>query len=298
MTETIIAGVDDRAESQDAVALASELARGGDAQLELTAVLDYNPVPIDIEPYEKALREHFAAIFKRVDEAKPELDYRRHDLTGSSPPRALSELAEKLDAKLIVVGSTHRGLLGRVLPGSVGDRLLNGGPRAVAVAPRGYAGEQRRIKRIGVGFNGCPESKVALSFAAGLAEGLGAELSLIAVVEPPSSTMEEIAAPFGYEEAVIGQLESALVRGKQSVDGIKTETSLLHGQPAQMLATESAGLDLLVVGSRGYGPIRRALLGDVAAKLTRKANCPLIVVPRGSSTTEGEAQAAAVHGHP
>ena len=187
MTEAIIAGVDGRAESRDAVELASALARGSDAQLEIVAVLDYNPVPIDIEPYEVALREHFAAIFKLVDEAKPALKYRRHDLTGSSPPRALSEMAESLDAKLIVLGSTHRGPLGRVLPGSVGDRLLNGGPRAIAIAPRGYADGEPQIKRIGVGFNGGEESQNALSFATELAETLTAELRLIAVVEPPSS---------------------------------------------------------------------------------------------------------------
>ncbi len=290
MTEAIIAGVDGRAESRDAVELASALGRGSDAQLEIVAVLDYNPVPIDIEPYEVALREHFAAIFKLVDEAKPALKYRRHDLTGSSPPRALSELAESLDAKLIVLGSTHRGPLGRVLPGSVGDRLLNGGPRAVAIAPRGYADGEPQIKRIGVGFNGGEESQIALSFATELAETLTAELRLIAVVEPPSSTMEEIAAPLGYEEAVSRQLESALARGKASVEGIETETSLLHGMPASTLAAESAELDLLVVGSRGYGPIRRALLGDVASRLTRKANCPIIIVPRGWSGTEAHQQ--------
>lgn len=72
VTEAIIAGVDDRAQSRDAVELAGRLTQGGGARLELAAVLDDNPVPIDIEPYEIALREHFTAIFKRVDEAQPE----------------------------------------------------------------------------------------------------------------------------------------------------------------------------------------------------------------------------------
>jgi nucleotide-binding universal stress UspA family protein len=41
------------------------------------------------------------------------------------------------------------------------------------------------------------------------------------------------------------------------------------------------GVDLLVCGSRGYGPVRRVLLGTVAAALVRQASVPVLVVPRG-----------------
>jgi nucleotide-binding universal stress UspA family protein len=42
-------------------------------------------------------------------------------------------------------------------------------------------------------------------------------------------------------------------------------------------------VDLLVCGSRGYGPMRRVLLGGVLRKLIRRAACPVVVVPRGAA---------------
>jgi nucleotide-binding universal stress UspA family protein len=58
---------------------------------------------------------------------------------------------------------------------------------------------------------------------------------------------------------------------------------LLDGDPRELLTRESSGLDLLVVGSRGYGPLRAVLLGSVSSALVRAAASPLVVVPRPSA---------------
>jgi nucleotide-binding universal stress UspA family protein len=55
------------------------------------------------------------------------------------------------------------------------------------------------------------------------------------------------------------------------------------GDPADELATQASDLDLLVIGSRGYGPLRSVLLGGVSAKVMRSAPCPVFVVPRAST---------------
>jgi nucleotide-binding universal stress UspA family protein len=52
------------------------------------------------------------------------------------------------------------------------------------------------------------------------------------------------------------------------------------GNPATILAAASAHFDLLVCGSRGYGPMRSVILGSLSRELTRSAACPLLVVPR------------------
>ena len=39
----------------------------------------------------------------------------------------------------------------------------------------------------------------------------------------------------------------------------------------------------MVVGSRGYGPLKAVLLGGVSGQLIRSAACPVIVVPRGAA---------------
>ncbi|MBJ7348576.1 MAG: universal stress protein, partial [Thermoleophilaceae bacterium] len=43
-----------------------------------------------------------------------------------------------------------------------------------------------------------------------------------------------------------------------------------------------SGVDLLVVGSRGYGPVNTVLLGTVTGKLMRQAPCPVMAVPRSA----------------
>lgn len=58
--------------------------------------------------------------------------------------------------------------------------------------------------------------------------------------------------------------------------------TLLDGEAGGLLAEESGELDLLVVGSRGYGPLRAVLLGSVSSGLVRSAESPLVVVRRGA----------------
>jgi nucleotide-binding universal stress UspA family protein len=62
---------------------------------------------------------------------------------------------------------------------------------------------------------------------------------------------------------------------------VPVEAEALVGDPAEVLRDFSKGLDLLVVGSRGYGPLRAVLLGSVSRRLMTEAHCPVIVVPRG-----------------
>ena len=59
------------------------------------------------------------------------------------------------------------------------------------------------------------------------------------------------------------------------------------GRPADRLIGMTDAVDLMVVGSRGYGPLRSVLLGGVSGQLIRSAACPVVVVPRGAQTTVG-----------
>jgi nucleotide-binding universal stress UspA family protein len=54
----------------------------------------------------------------------------------------------------------------------------------------------------------------------------------------------------------------------------------VHGVAAEVIAAAGHEADLLVIGSRGqYGPLRRTLLGSVAAKLARSAPCATLITP-------------------
>ena len=194
-----------------------------------------------------------------------------------SPAKALDELARAEGTELIVLGSTHRGALGRVYPGSVAERLLSGGPCAIAIAPLGYADRATdRLRVIEVGFKGTPESDAALAWAERLAVGAGATMRVFAAFEVGADEPGPLALQARNELAA--RLHEAEAR---IPDEVRPLTRLVNGNPVTVLTEEAdAGVDLLVLGSRGYGPVATALLGGVSGQVTRSASCPVLVVPR------------------
>ncbi len=65
-----------------------------------------------------------------------------------------------------------------------------------------------------------------------------------------------------------------------SLSGVRGDAR--YGLTGEELAELSAEVDLLVVGSRGYGPLRRAMLGSTAINLQARARGPLLILPRGT----------------
>src|SRR5215208_2897860 len=163
----IIVGVDQSEGSNDAVALASSLAGITGAELMLVNVFPYDTTP------SRAVNAEFEAYLRQDSEEI--LERLRGDVEGAVETKAipnpsaahgLHELAERENAALIVVGSTHTGRAGRVLPGSTAERLLHGSPCPVAVAPKGYTrppGAARGI--VGCGFDGSQSAQRALQAA-------------------------------------------------------------------------------------------------------------------------------------
>lgn len=285
--EKVIVGFDGRDLSSDALALAKELTRIEGAELHVAVVLPRNPIPLEKEKYEKALADHFEELFAQAKEELQGAEFVAERLDDPSPSRALNDLAEREEADAVVLGSTHRGLLGRVSPGSVAERLLSGAPCAVLVAPRGYAGQEHEgFGTVGVGCDGGVESKLAIEAAAGLARKSDGTVRLIGVVPP---LLPSLARMMGvavndpdFPHLLQEPAKMALEEGASAVGDTKVESELKFGEPALVLAQEGGELDLLVLGSRSYGPVRRALVGGVSAEVMRSAPCPVMVIPRSS----------------
>ena len=187
-------------------------------------------------------------------------------------------------AAMIVVGSTHTGSLGRVRPGATGERLLNGAPCAIAVVPDGYrSGERDVAGAIGVAYDGSKEASAAAHAAAGIAHALGTRLEVIGVLAPdPAYGGGELmggSADPAMREVLRGDLKKVLEAAlPASVDANRV---VLDGDPAGRLIERSSNLGVLVIGSRGYGPLRAVLVGGVSGRVVRAAQCPVIVTPRG-----------------
>lgn len=284
----IIIGVNESDEALDALRLGRELALDEGADVIVVSV--FAPGLADTPRiYQRGRSAYVAEMSDRATRELGEGGFRHLTPAAETPAGALQHVAEDEDADLVVIGSTHRGPVGRVLPGSVGDRLLNGAPSAVAVAPRGYARrEHPRIGLVGVAYNGTAESERALEEACRIALRRGAALEVITVapafIEPPG--------PLGAGEAIRDRFRRILDTGGASVpDGIEVEVVLEDGDAAAALANRGVELDLLVVGSRAHGPLARVLLGSTSAEVMRTAPCPVIVVPRGSRSPAGESEA-------
>ena len=212
------------------------------------------------------------------------------DVEGTSAPRALHELAEAQDAGLLVIGSTRQGAAGRLLPGSTAQRLMHGAPCPIAVVPREWrAGDG--LKTIGVAYVDTDEGREALREAHALARRADATLRVLTVARvrfaAHAETEPRTAGRRGKDfDEVEGEhrvlAETAARDAVAELEGdVTVEVDAFAEDPVPTLIAASERLDLLVCGSRGYGPIRAVLLGGVSRRVVAEALCPVIVLPRG-----------------
>jgi nucleotide-binding universal stress UspA family protein len=299
----ILVGIDDSPGAKDALAFATRLAEAAGASLRLASVFPYSDVPgrASNAMYRDFLRGDAEATLGAAATTAGAVVTATEAIADPSPPHALHALAVRTGAALVVVGSTHRGPAGRVVPGSTGERLLHGSPCPVAIVPRGYAGDGS-VQTIGVGYDASDEAAAALATACELARRFGAALRVIRVFDAThvgNPALMTIPGPYEnmHEEYEARQREGLNEAVEALPAEVRAEAVFVAGNPGHDLATESENVDLMVVGSRGYGPRAAVLLGGVTHTLIRKAACPVVVLPRGSHGLEGlfapEAEGAA-----
>lgn len=194
----LLVGVDDREGGRDAVELARVLSAGEGSAL-VVNVLHTGPPLLEYATLLEAAEEP-EALFAAATANLPGVLVETQAYGGGSPARILTTLAEEERFDAVVVGSPHRGPLGRVMLGSVAHSLLSGAPTDVALAAQGYAEREHGPPRvIAVGYDGGPESKRALRHAETLARRFGAKLELITVVVPA------LAPPVMIPSVYVGQ---------------------------------------------------------------------------------------------
>jgi nucleotide-binding universal stress UspA family protein len=298
MSLTYIAGFDGSPASTAAVRVARQLGETTGADVIVATV--YVPTPLvagkgssamaDAE-LDEAIRNAAERTIAELQEPEGVL---RRVVPGSSAAHGLHRLAEQEEASLIAVGVTHHGPVGRILLGSVGHRLLHGSPCPVVVVP---ADAPQAIGKIAVAFDGEAESRLALALATDLAARLGSQLLIVAAAQPTSYGVA--GAPTLALEAERIAKERAQAFCDEAIvglpDGVRAEAQVVLGPTGRMIAEAVDGnADLLVAGSRAYGPVKSVLLGSTSGYLADHAACPVLVVPRGAGTTIDGARTRAV----
>jgi nucleotide-binding universal stress UspA family protein len=201
--------------------------------------------------------------------------------------RELTQIVREEEPDLVVLGSTHHGQIGRVIPGATVGHLLGEALCAVAVAPPGFAdADDVGIRVVGVGYDGLPSSLEALRAAAELAVANGAALRVYTVV--PKSVHALGSGPGGEAKLHGVPVDPDEYRGMlhEAIAELPPEARalpvFLRGTPAlALIEAAEAGVDLMVLGSRSGGPVRRALHGSISDAVMRGAGCPVLISPGG-----------------
>jgi nucleotide-binding universal stress UspA family protein len=286
MFKNVLVGVDGSPNGRDAIALATQL-RCHEGRLTLAHV-HRGELAVELEGSHELLER------ERADTG---VEAQLISMVSASPGRGLHEQAEEQGADLLVVGSCRHSTFGRAMLGDDTRAALNGAPCAVAVATRGYAERPTPITKVGVAYNGSAESTAALELARELAATTAATVHALEVVSLPPAAYGGMVPPVG--EYIDGMLKEANGR-LQELSGV--DAHAVYGIPGEELAAFGDAVDILVVGSRGYGPVRRLVVSSTSNYLERHARCSLLVLPRtvgtadapGDSKPRAEMPAAAI----
>jgi nucleotide-binding universal stress UspA family protein len=205
---------------------------------------------------------------------------------SGSVAHGLHDIAEEREASLLVIGS-HQDSQRRLLIASTGDRVIAGAPCPVAVAPQAWArGSSPQLTRIGVAYLPTPDGREALRVAADFAKYTGARLHLVTVLAGEAEVMSYrigVDAEHVYVSAAREEYQQSIEAAIADLaSGVEATGEVLVGDVAETLTGLRNAIDALFMGSRGYGPIRRVLLGGVSSKLMQRLDVPGVVVPRSA----------------
>ena len=290
MFRKVIVGFDGSERGLDALMLGQRLT-APEGDLIVCCVHHLQPLSARIDPTEPTI-DHTSAqesVERATRMLKGGLTVTPMFLAGESTAKTLQSAAISEQADLVVLGSSHRGALGRVLLGSVTQATLREAPCPVAVAPVGFHADrtEARPTRIAVGHDAVEPTPDALSAGVALCEETGAKLLLVAVAEdaavadPARDTM-----PYAeITEARLRAAERVLAEVLRSLpESISATSEVRDGDPAEQLLEVSHDADLLVLGSHGRGFVGRLIMGSVCDRVVRAAACAVLVVPPSNNS--------------
>jgi nucleotide-binding universal stress UspA family protein len=194
-------------------------------------------------------------------------------LAAGSPARGLHELVRDEGADLIVLGSRRLGPRTKAALGAVSENVMRAAPCTVAVAPRGYRSEGGFVpQRIGVGWIPTNEGESALEVSCRIARATGGTVEVVATTSASATVKDLQARARQAVDRVLAALD----------DDIPIEVHAGVGKAPAELVNRSRQLDLIVLGSRGYGPPRTMLFGSVSSQVVAQAQCPVMILAADS----------------
>jgi len=230
----------------------------------------------------------------RLDLDRRDIDAEIRVFDDGTPAQGLEKAMRELEPELVVVGATRRSAAGSMLVGTTAERVLHASRSPVAVVPQGYEAPDEGVRLVGVAFAPTPEGRDALHAAAALARSRRVALRAITVLDPRHAgeqspglmaRQHHDASP-GEDEHAREQLDAKAAFQQavtETASDLDVELDVLAQDPAAALVAAARQVDLLVMGSRAYGPKRAVVLGSVSRQVMEQATCPVLIIPRGTS---------------
>ncbi len=272
------------------------------AELVLLHVLPSLPIPVEgyFPPHlyqelaEGAEREARAGLDAWLAKLRHPGVKARSRVVEGSPALRILEVAREEGSDLVVVGSHGRTAMGRILLGSIADRVVRAAPRpVVTVRPQPAGSRPARIGRILYATDFSPTARAAWPWVVALAQPTGASVDLLHVTVQPVPDRHLSPEVIGrmtaqLEEHGQAKAERFLQRWERAEPGRLTrdrvQVLIRHGVVEDQIAhsAQARGADLIVMGTHGSSGLLRWMLGSVAHHMLQTAPCPLLTVgPEG-----------------
>lgn len=298
---TILVGVSPDGSSTGSLNLATLLARSAQQPIALVTVMPTPWVPgvgrVDSE-YHQQLDQVGADALELARAGFPDdLEVTIATRRARSAPAGLLEAVDELGARLVVLGSSTAGVIGRISLGSVTDRLVHSSPVPLALAPRGFripVGE--KVHRVTAAYGGSDEADDLIVAAAGVTADVGATLRIATFAVWP---LPPYTAGVGGRDPAVEHWEAGM---REHAAAAAEDARSLPRPPSEVTAVVGHGhtwpeaiddldwtpSDVLVVGSSSLGRASQVFLGSRATKIMRHSPVPVVVVPRGAAVELAE----------
>jgi nucleotide-binding universal stress UspA family protein len=249
-----------------------------------TGMLAPEHLPLALDPVEARRESSVEIVDSRVSQLLADGFEASGAVLEGSPSRELASFINEEWFDVSIVGSGRRTWLGSALLGSTSSYLIHNSPSSVLVAHR--APRDSETAQILVATDGSRGSEFGLSALSGLADRERVQITAISVAAGADLLVGDNAASTGqyrvnsnddvpFERA---QRQAHRAAQKLADAGFGASSRGLVGSPSEAILKEieNTNADLVVVGSRGEGPLRRALMGSVSDTVVRHAPATLV----------------------
>jgi nucleotide-binding universal stress UspA family protein len=300
---TVLVGLPRDERATAAVQLGVMLARSLDADLVVCTVVP-PPWPPGMARIDAEYQEYLDRSAQEAIEQARRLvpgDHRASFVVtrARSTSAGLLDVAREHGARLLVLGSSTAGVLGRVAFGSVADWLLHTSPLPVVLGPRGFrCRADATVRRVTAAFGATEGADELVVAVAGLAARARAALRVASFAVRPRTPLT---AGIGSraEDAVTREWAADAERAQRAV---LEQVERLPRQPSALASAVGFGSDwagaiedigwddgdILAVGSSTAGPLEHVFIGSRSSRIVRHSPVPVAVVPRGAAQALAE----------